>query len=88
MLHAAGLSKDDLGKPQIGVVSMWYEGNPCNMHLNDLAVKIKKSIIGENMVGFQFTTIGVSDGISMGFERVGTIIIPSKHGWHVLLFAI
>ena len=66
MLHAIGLSKEDLNKPFIGIGSTGYEGNPCNMHLNDLAKILKKSIIKEELVGLIFNTIGVSDGISMG----------------------
>ncbi len=66
MLHAAGLSVEDLKKPQVGIVSTGWEGNPCNMHLNDLAKEIKKSIWDKDLVGLIFHTIGVSDGISMG----------------------
>jgi dihydroxy-acid dehydratase len=66
MLHAIGLSDKDLQKPQIGVVSTGYEGNPCNMHLNDLAVKVKEGVQSNEAVGLIFNTIGVSDGISMG----------------------
>lgn len=66
MLHAIGLTKEDLKKPQIGIVSTGWEGNPCNMHLNDLAYEIKKSVLSEDLVGLIFHTIGVSDGISMG----------------------
>ncbi len=66
MLHAIGLSDEDLQKPQVGVVSTGYEGNPCNMHLNDLAVKVKEGVQSNEAVGLIFNTIGVSDGISMG----------------------
>ena len=66
MLHAIGLSEEDFDKPFIGIASTGYEGNPCNMHLNDLSVKIKKSISESKYVGLIFNTIGVSDGISMG----------------------
>ncbi len=66
MLHAIGLSEEDFDKPFIGIASTGYEGNPCNMHLNDLSVKIKKSISASEYVGLIFNTIGVSDGISMG----------------------
>jgi len=66
MLHAIGLTKEDLQKPQVGVVSTGWEGNPCNMHLNDLAYQIKGDITQQNLVGLVFHTIGVSDGISMG----------------------
>ncbi|MEL7006857.1 MAG: dihydroxy-acid dehydratase, partial [Bacteroidota bacterium] len=66
MLHAIGLSDEDLEKPQIGIVSTGFEGNPCNMHLNDLAKIVKKGTISNELVGLIFNTIGVSDGISMG----------------------
>ena len=66
MLHATGLSKEDMAKPQVGISSMWYEGNPCNMHLLDLADIIKESVRNAGLIGFRFNTIGVSDGISMG----------------------
>ena len=66
MLHATGLSKEDMAKPQVGISSMWYEGNPCNIHLLDLANIIKESVRNAGLIGFRFNTIGVSDGISMG----------------------
>ena len=66
MLHAIGLSEEDFDKPFIGIGSTGYEGNPCNMHLNDLSVKIKNSISASEYIGLIFNTIGVSDGISMG----------------------
>ncbi len=66
MLHATGLSKEDMSKPQVGISSMWYEGNPCNMHLLDFANIIKESVRNSGLIGFRFNTIGVSDGISMG----------------------
>tara|TARA_B100000929_G_scaffold93285_1_gene73223 strand:- start:295 stop:1971 length:1677 start_codon:yes stop_codon:yes gene_type:complete len=66
MLHAIGLKEKDLNKPLIGIASTGYEGNPCNMHLNDLSNHIKKGINKSNLVGLIFNTIGVSDGISMG----------------------
>lgn len=66
MLHAIGLTQEDMSKPQIGIVSTGYEGNPCNMHLNGLASRIKKNVNAEDLVGLIFNTIGVSDGISMG----------------------
>ncbi len=66
MLHAIGLSEEDFDKPFIGIASTGYEGNPCNMHLNDLSVKIKNSISASEYIGLIFNTIGVSDGISMG----------------------
>jgi len=66
MLHAIGLTKEDFKKPFVGIASTGYEGNPCNMHLNDLAKLVKKGSNGNNLVGLIFNTIGVSDGISMG----------------------
>ena len=66
MLHAIGLTKEDLKKPLVGIASTGYEGNPCNMHLNDLAKLVKKGTENVDLVGLIFNTIGVSDGISMG----------------------
>jgi dihydroxy-acid dehydratase len=66
MLHAIGLTKEDFFKPIVGIASTGYEGNPCNMHLNDLAKLVKKGTKNEDVVGLIFNTIGVSDGISMG----------------------
>ncbi|WP_407324000.1 dihydroxy-acid dehydratase [Tenacibaculum maritimum] len=66
MLHAIGLSSSDLKKPLVGIASTGYEGNPCNMHLNELAKLVKEGTLNEGLVGLIFNTIGVSDGISMG----------------------
>ena len=66
MLHAIGMTDEDFQKPLIGIASTGYEGNPCNMHLNDLALQIKHGINAQDLVGLIFNTIGVSDGISMG----------------------
>lgn len=66
MLHAIGLTREDLNKPQVGIASTGYDGNPCNMHLNGLASMIKQSVNQQQLVGLIFNTIGVSDGISMG----------------------
>ena len=66
MLHAIGLTKEDFNKPIVGIASTGYEGNPCNMHLNDLAKLVKEGTLNEDVVGLIFNTIGVSDGISMG----------------------
>jgi dihydroxy-acid dehydratase len=68
MLYATGLSEDDMDKPQVGIASVWYEGNPCNMHLDRLAAKVKQGVEAAGMLGMRFNTIGVSDGISMGTE--------------------
>ncbi len=66
MLHAIGLTTEDFNKPIIGIASTGYEGNPCNMHLNDLAKLVKEGTQNEDVIGLIFNTIGVSDGISMG----------------------
>ncbi len=68
MLYATGMSDEDMNKPQIGIASMGYDGNPCNMHLGDLASKVKEGVDAAGMVGLRFSTIGVSDGISMGTD--------------------
>ena len=66
MLYATGINEDDMNKAQVGIASVWYEGNPCNMHLLDLAGDVKKGVEEAGMVGYRFNTVGVSDGISMG----------------------
>ncbi|ACN13242.1 IlvD1 [Desulforapulum autotrophicum HRM2] len=66
MLYGAGLTDADMEKAQVGISSVWYEGNPCNMHLNDLAALVKEGVVNSGLVGLRFNTIGVSDGISMG----------------------
>ncbi|KAL7624967.1 dihydroxy-acid dehydratase ilv3 [Parahypoxylon ruwenzoriense] len=66
MLYATGLTEDDLSKPQVGISSVWYEGNPCNMHLMDLSAIVKESVKRAGLIPYRFNTIGVSDGISMG----------------------
>lgn len=68
MLYGIGLTEADLSKAQVGIVSMGYEGNPCNMHLNDLAKDIKTGVWQEDLVGLIFNTIGVSDGMSNGTD--------------------
>ena len=68
MLYGIGLTEEDMDKAQVGIVSTGYEGNTCNMHLNDLAAQVKKSVLKEDLVGLIFNTIGVSDGISNGTE--------------------
>ncbi len=67
-LYALGLTEEDLSKAQVGIVSMGYDGNPCNMHLNQLALEIKKGVWRNNLAGFIFHTIGVSDGMSNGTD--------------------
>ena len=66
MLHAIGLTDEDLQKPLVGIASSGYEGNPCNMHLNNIALEVKSGVNSIDFVGLIFNTIGVSDGISMG----------------------
>ena len=68
MLYGAGLRPEDMDKAQVGIASMWYDGNTCNMHLGNLAAKVKQGVEAAGMVGMRFNTIGVSDGISMGTE--------------------
>src|SRR5436189_5002010 len=68
MLYATGLSQEDMEKAQVGISSVWYEGNSCNMHLLDLAEKVKEGVKAAGLVGFRFNTIGVSDGIGMGTD--------------------
>ncbi|MCY3930820.1 MAG: dihydroxy-acid dehydratase [Acidobacteria bacterium] len=68
MLYGAGLTPDDMGKPQVGIASVWYEGNTCNMHLLDLAAAAKEGVDGVDCIGLRFNTVGVSDGISMGTD--------------------
>ncbi|KAK6348348.1 dihydroxy-acid dehydratase ilv3 [Orbilia javanica] len=66
MLYATGLKEPDMDKAQVGISSVWYSGNPCNMHLLDLNYKVKEGVEAAGLVGYQFNTIGVSDAISMG----------------------
>ncbi len=68
MLYATGLKEPDMGSPQVGIASMWLEGNPCNMHLLSLSEKVKQGVQAAGLVGLRFNTIGVSDGISMGTD--------------------
>lgn len=68
MLYATGLTPEDMNKAQVGISSVWYEGNSCNMHLLDLAAKVKEGVDAAGLLGMRFNTIGVSDGISMGTE--------------------
>jgi dihydroxy-acid dehydratase len=68
MLYGTGLTEADMNKAQVGIASVWYEGNTCNMHLNKLAEKVKEGVQECGLVGMRFNTIGVSDGISMGTD--------------------
>ena len=77
MLYAVGLSDEDMNKPQIGIASTGYDGNPCNMHLNKLAYQLKEQVNKKDQVGLVFNTIGVSDGISMGTSGMN-YSLPSR----------
>lgn len=78
MLHAVGLTEADLHKAQVGICSVWYQGNPCNMHLLSLGEEVKKEIdLNPSLYGFQFNTVGVSDGMSMGTKGM-TYSLPSR----------
>jgi dihydroxy-acid dehydratase len=77
MLHGTGLSEADLAKAQVGIASVWFEGNTCNMHLLDLAAEVKAGVAEAGMLGMRFNTVGVSDGISMGTEGM-SYSLPSR----------
>ncbi|MEJ2613351.1 MAG: dihydroxy-acid dehydratase [Ignavibacteriaceae bacterium] len=77
MLYGVGLTDEDMHKAQVGICSMGWEGNTCNMHLNDLAKEVKKGVANAGLIGFIFHTIGVSDGISMGTEGM-KYSLPSR----------
>jgi dihydroxy-acid dehydratase len=68
MLYGTGMQESDMNKAQVGIASVWFEGNTCNMHLNSLAAKVKEGVEKADLIGMRFNTIGVSDGISMGTE--------------------
>jgi len=77
MLYGIGLTDADLQKAQVGICSMWYEGNTCNMHLDRLAAHIKEGVQAAGLVGLRFNTIGVSDGLSMGTDGM-SYSLPSR----------
>ena len=77
MLYGIGLTDADLQKPQVGICSMWYEGNTCNMHLDRLAAAVKEGVQAAGLVGLRFNTIGVSDGLSMGTDGM-SYSLPSR----------
>jgi len=77
MLYGIGLTDADLQKPQVGICSMWYEGNTCNMHLDKLAASVKDGVQAAGLVGLRFNTIGVSDGLSMGTDGM-SYSLPSR----------
>src|ERR1044072_6237275 len=68
MLYGTGMTREDMQKPQVGISSVWYEGNTCNMHLDKLAARVKEGVVAAGLVGMRFNTTGVSDGISMGTD--------------------
>jgi len=67
-LYGTGLSEEDMDKAQVGIASVWYEGNTCNMHLNELAARVREGVAAAGLIGLRFNTIGVSDGMAMGTE--------------------
>ena len=77
MLYGTGLTDADMAKAQIGIGTMWFEGNTCNMHLNRLAAEVKAGVETAGMVGMRFNTVGVSDGIAMGTEGM-SYSLPSR----------
>jgi dihydroxy-acid dehydratase len=77
MLYGIGLTDADLQKPQVGICSMWYEGNTCNMHLDRLAAQVKEGVQAAGLVGLRFNTVGVSDGLSMGTDGM-SYSLPSR----------
>lgn len=68
MLYGTGMTDEDMNKPEVGIATVWWEGNTCNMHLNDLAAKVREGVKAAGLVGMRFNTVGVSDGIAMGTE--------------------
>lgn len=77
MLHATGMSREDMDRAQVGIASMWWEGNPCNMHLLDLAASVAEGVREAGLVPMRFNTIGVSDGMSMGTDGM-SYSLPSR----------
>lgn len=77
MLYATGLKPEDMSKAQVGICSVWFEGNPCNMHLLELGGEVKKAVQSRDMIGMRFNTVGVSDGISMGTDGM-SFSLPSR----------
>lgn len=75
MLYAAGVpDKNSMkNKPQVGIATVWWEGNACNTHIHDLGKTIKKAVLDKEMLGWQYSTIGVSDAITMGSEGMGKL---------------
>ena len=78
MLYGTGLTREDMDKAQVGIASVWYEGNTCNMHLNKLAEFVKEGVTQSGLVGMRFNTIGVSDGISMGTDGMSLLAAVAR----------
>ena len=74
MLYAAGVPDREAmrTKPHVGVASVWWEGNPCNMHLLDLGKEVKKALINQGMLAWQYNTIGVSDAVGLAIHTQGS----------------
>lgn len=68
MLYGTGMTREDMNKAQVGIASIWWEGNTCNMHLNDIASRVKQGVAAADLIGLRFNAVGVSDGISMGTD--------------------
>ena len=79
MLYGIGLTEEDLKKAQVGIVSMGYDGNTCNMHLNDLAKIVKEGVWDNDLVGLIFNTIGVSDGMQQWNRRYALFAGEPRH---------
>ena len=73
-LYGTGMTPDDMQKPQIGIMSNWFEGNPCNMHLDDPQTRVWEGVEAVGMKGMRYTAIGVSDGISNGTDGMACVI--------------
>ena len=78
MLYGTGMTEEDMSKAQVGISSIWYEGNTCNMHLLELAEKVKEGVASAGLVGMRFNTVGVSDGISMGTEGLKASLVSRE----------
>ncbi|MFQ5995103.1 MAG: dihydroxy-acid dehydratase, partial [Acidiferrobacterales bacterium] len=68
MLYGTGMTDEDMDKAEVGIATVWWEGNTCNMHLNELAARVKEGVDAAGLVGMRFNTVGVSDGIAMGTD--------------------
>ena len=77
MLYALGLTKEDMSKAQVGIGTVWFEGNPCNSKLNGLARQVSSSLHEKELLPLIFNTVGVSDGMSMGTDGM-RYSLPSR----------